>query len=450
MTASNASNWLEHLRALSLAEGRLQHDHRQMALVKELEALGPDLSEHPLFSAAQRYTAYKQMRDALDESAKNLVDLYEDCGIKTESYTRAMETIKGPQLTQWIQELNFPIDHDGHLVFDLIRDFLLNAGQSSMIAQCEQSEAELGQIARQQTMLIKSCLELLTQYSAVVQYYPQSFIEKHRIVLYRKWAGILLETDSPDVCREVINQIQNYLNSDNVTHPSVQQAVTFSYKLQANHNDANVKLKKLYERIQVEGGQEALPRCENSLLDSKSTISGFIMQENGADKAMECVTITALCALNKRYLMLESGALSAGDCLVDLTSRDGEWFFDDMSIISSLITEFIAFIPLHHNASTKNDDRIPLALDCLKATKSIFVDLQELSYNFQMIILPEAVKKIQSEEPSVLLMINELNTVVLGTTLPLSDLLTQLEMHLRYIIMEMEVCIMQCVHVVYR
>jgi hypothetical protein len=43
--------------------------------------------------------------------------------------------VKGPQLAQWVAELNFPMDKDSHMVFDLVKEFLQNAGQGQMILQ---------------------------------------------------------------------------------------------------------------------------------------------------------------------------------------------------------------------------------------------------------------------------------------------------------------------------
>jgi hypothetical protein len=65
-----------------------------------------------------------------------------------------------------------------------------------------------------------------------------------------------------------------------------------------------------------------------------------------------------------------------------------------------------------------------------------------LNFNFHTIILPEALKTIQTEEPTVLAMVNELDNIIAGVGCPLEDLLAQLEMHLRYTIMEMDVSFM--------
>jgi len=43
--------------------------------------------------------------------------------------------VRGPQLAQWLTELNFPMEKDSHMVFDLVKEFLQNAGQSQMILQ---------------------------------------------------------------------------------------------------------------------------------------------------------------------------------------------------------------------------------------------------------------------------------------------------------------------------
>jgi hypothetical protein len=34
-----------------------------------------------------------------------------------------------------VAELNFPIDKESHMVFDLVKEFLQNAGQGQMIVQ---------------------------------------------------------------------------------------------------------------------------------------------------------------------------------------------------------------------------------------------------------------------------------------------------------------------------
>ena len=46
-----------------------------------------------------------------------------------------MNTIRGSQMSQWLAELNYPIQKDSHMVFDLVKEFLQNAGKAQTIVQ---------------------------------------------------------------------------------------------------------------------------------------------------------------------------------------------------------------------------------------------------------------------------------------------------------------------------
>lgn len=44
----------------------------------------------------------------------------------------------GPQMAQWVAEVNSRNKHESYLVFDLIKEFLQNAGQAQMVLQVTQ------------------------------------------------------------------------------------------------------------------------------------------------------------------------------------------------------------------------------------------------------------------------------------------------------------------------
>ena len=347
-----------------------------------------------------------------------------------------MTAVRGPQLGQWLAELSSPANQEDHLVFDLVKEFLQNAGQSQMIVQCEQSENELTQLAIQQLILIRNCLDLLSQYSAICSLYPISMMTQHRSVAYHTWSNNLLITGTVENCQEIITQIEANIDPTATNNPQVQQIVAFSYQMQAFLSNSNERFKKAYQRMVAEGLPEALGTIEKAYTESRTHITTFLRREKGAERSLECVNITALCALNKRYLMMEGAAKCASDCLVDLTSREGDWFLDEMRLMSSLIAELVTLIPESHK--TNNDLKIPLVLKCLKSADSIYKGLQELNYNFHTIILPEAMKTIITEEPTVMSMVNELDEIIISVGVPLGDILAQLEMHLRFTVMEME------------
>lgn len=131
---------------------------------------------------------------------------------------------------------------------------------------------------------------------------------------------------------------------------------------------------------------------------------------------------------------MEGAAKCAGDCLVNLTSRDGDWFLDEMRLVSRLVVEILSFVPDEH----ANDPNVAHALRCLRGADSIHKGLHELNFNFQSIILPEALKSAVSEEPSFVLIVEQLDRVVTASGFTLIQIIDQLELHLRFTVMEME------------
>ncbi|CAB3220239.1 unnamed protein product [Arctia plantaginis] len=430
------NEWLKENEELKSVETRLKDCHQQMAMIKEIEAYGPNLNTHPLYAISQKYTSYKQAKNAVEDSMKALVKILKDFDTQIENFANTTEAINGPQLVAWVQEFSGSNEEEEQPIFEHIKEFLTNAGQSSMISQCEQAETELYQSMKQTHHVVRACLELLSQYVAVSQYYPQSHTEYHRIVMFRKFLAAALESKSPDVCREVINQVTTLVNSENNKNDTSQQIISYNYRLQSMNTEANTNLTKAIERLQLEGGPDALALAQEAYREAKTNISNWVRTEEGSGAALEGAVIGMLCNLNRRYLMLENGAQSAGDCLVDLTSREGEWFLDDMSALSMQAVELLSLLPLQ--SASAEDAAMPVAVECVRNANLLLADLVQLNFNFSTIILPEAVKKLHSEDPSVLLMINELNAVIINSPVPLNELLTQLELHLRYLVMDME------------
>ncbi|KYM96819.1 Serine/threonine-protein kinase SMG1 [Cyphomyrmex costatus] len=427
------NSWIETTEASRHCQDLLQDRHQQLALVKEAQAIGRN---HALYSLVKRYNSFKRARDSHEKAKAGLKERIEECEKQINMHNIALAAVRGSQLGQWLAELGNLTNQKDHVVFDLVKEFLQNAGQSQMIVQCEQSENELMQLATDQAFSISKCLELLSQYSAICNLYPLSILSQHRAVLYHTWASELLATGTIEACHEIMARFEASLNPINPNNPQVQQIITFSYQMEAILNESSERYKKAYERTVSQGLPEAGNRIEKAYAESRAQITGFLRREKGAEKAFECVNITALCSLNMRYLMMEGAAKCAGDCLVDLTSREGDWFLDDMRLVSSLIVEFITLIPESHKTNT--DPKIALIFKCLRSADCIYKGLQDLNYNFQTIILPEAMKTIVTEEPSVMRMISELDEIIILTGIPLGDILAQLEMHLRFIVMEME------------
>lgn len=63
---------------------------------------------------------------------------------------------------------------------------------------------------------------------------------------------------------------------------------------------------------------------------------------------------------------------------MDLTSREGDWFLDEMYLVSTLVTELSSLLPSHHqlDSTAGADTRVELVLQCLKSAHNIYKGLQ--------------------------------------------------------------------------
>lgn len=71
---------------------------------------------------------------------------------------------------------------------------------------------------------------------------------------------------------------------------------------------------------------------------------------------------------------------------MDLTSREGDWFLDEMYLVSTLVTELSSLLPSHHqlDPTPGADTRVELVLQCLKSAHNIYKGLQVLVMISQM------------------------------------------------------------------
>lgn len=135
---------------------------------------------------------------------------------------------------------------------------------------------------------------------------------------------------------------------------------------------------------------------------------------------------------------MEGAAASAGDQLVDLTSRDGAWFLEELCSmlgnVSTLAMLLQRCLLLPHDlelpAPSATAQTIYLAsavYTCLQVTANtqlqvplvfhalplhLFCFLQELNTNFQQIIFPEALHCMIKGEPTLESMLLELEQLV--------------------------------------
>ncbi|KAH9498432.1 Serine/threonine-protein kinase smg1 [Bulinus truncatus] len=176
---------------------------------------------------------------------------------------------------------------------------------------------------------------------------------------------------------------------------------------------------------------------EVQVQEADETIKMFV-HENGleGERSLMSVVVSALYTLNKRYLLMEGAAAGAGDRLMDLTSRDGDWFLDELCSMSGNVNKFLE--TLNQHAQICDLTHVSSLQHSLKATHNVYTALQDLNMNFRSIILPETLKLIQSHDIHFVSILSHLENMILQKNLSLDVLISQVEVIHRNAIMGIE------------
>lgn len=240
-----------HLQILQHQRIQLKHieSHRgmlskQLAMVREAEALGSAMASHSLNTLSQRYTVYKRTKNEFATTKHTLVEKSDLCYNHITTYKNYMKNIANNVIYDHLVELNDLVSVINVSEFDMVWEFLENSAQNVIFVQGGQTNKELFATCHQQTVLVKQIFEALIQYGNVVNCHPQRYMENHRLFKYAKWCKHLADTESVQSCRDVVEQFNNPLG-ENVVLPSMQQAMTLAYQLQ------NIVFGGKYETIEM-------------------------------------------------------------------------------------------------------------------------------------------------------------------------------------------------------
>lgn len=420
--------WLEIDKTISGSEDTLQDLHQQMALVKEAEAHG---TKHALYCLPSKYESYQKMKDTASNAKQDLTVIMQECESHLKSYGDALISLDGPEFLQWMLDLKEVANIEKISIFDLVKEFLHKAGKDDIISQCEESELEVNRLTQQYIIAIQKCIQLLQDYKLLLGQCPKSFLDKHRCSVYLKWASLMLSNDTVECCDLIYENLHAFLDPGKQQKQNIAQ---FMINLDTFYKETTTKMNKLCEELSAVNGE--IPNLDKIYGSARSGISSFLGSEKQADKAFQFVITTELLILNKNFITLETAAHRSGEWLIKLTSRDGDWFLDDLVLNSTKAVELMGNITLQPN---EDHTLFYQLFNCIRISNNVYRGLYELYFNFHTIIFPETMKKLQSEDLSVLQMISDLNQLILSTGLTIPAMIMQLSKILPCLLMQIDV-----------
>ncbi|XP_024124914.1 serine/threonine-protein kinase SMG1 [Oryzias melastigma] len=397
---------------LGLQEMLCQGEKLQTKLQEEMAFLegAENHPDHLILTLDQRYSDHKQLQSQQRTVQEAIRGKLADLDQWISQYQAAFSSLEAAQLASLVQDISGPIDL-GPPSYVPATAFLQNAGQAHLISQCESLEAEVSSLLQQRRVALRGCLEQLHSYATVALLYPRSTLLCHRVHQWKGWLEELLRDMTVEHC-QIIYRRYEALFAPQPPVSSCQFLSSVELTLQHQLAETNERVLHQAERLKGEGASVAA--CEEQLQEIEHCITGFL-HENGEPGSLSLAAIvtSALCALSRRNLVMEGAAASAGDQLVDLTSRDGAWFLEELcSMLGNVST--LAML-LQRCLLLPHDLELPApsaTAQTIYLASAVYTCLQELNTNFQQIIFPEALHCMIKGEPTLESMLLELEQLV--------------------------------------
>ncbi|KAM8824507.1 serine/threonine-protein kinase SMG1 isoform 2-T2 [Synchiropus picturatus] len=397
---------------LMLQELLCQGEKLQAKLQEEIAFLegAENRSDHLILSLEQRYSEHTQLQSRQRTVQEAIQGKLADLDQWLSQYQAAFSNLEATQLASLLQDISSPIDL-GPPSYVPATAFLQNAGQAHLISQCETLEAEMSALLQQRRGALRGCLEQLHSYATVALLYPRSAMLRHRAHQWKLWLEEMLRDMTVEHCQSVYRQYE-VLFAPQSPAATCQFLSNVELTLQHQMADNNERVMLQAERLKAEGTTPA--SCEEQLQEIEHCI-GVFLRENGEPGSLSLAGIitAALGSLCRRNLVMEAAAASAGEQLVDLMSRDGTWFLEElccmMGNVSALTTLLQRCPLLPHDLDLPSPSATTQAV---YLSNTVYTCLQELNTNFRQIIFPEALRCVVKGEPTLESMLAELEQLV--------------------------------------
>ncbi|XP_033501746.1 serine/threonine-protein kinase SMG1 [Epinephelus lanceolatus] len=397
---------------LVLQELLCQGEKLQAKLQEEMTFLegAENHPDHLILTLEQRYSEHTQLQSRQRTVQEAIQSKLADLDQWISQYQAAFSNLEATQLASLLQDISSPIDL-GPPSYVPATAFLQNAGQAHLISQCESLEAEVSSLLQQRRGALRGCLEQLHSYATVALLYPRATLLLHRAHQWKAWLEELLRDMTVEHCQHIYRQYE-VLFAPQPPAASCQFLSSVELALQHQVAETNERVMHQAERLKAEGTTAVA--CEEQLQEIEHCITVFL-RENGelGSLSLAGIITSALCTLCRRNLVMEGAAASAGEQLVDLVSRDGAWFLEELCSmignVSALATLLQRCPLLPHDLDLPAPSATTQAVYLANA---VYTCLQELNTNFRQIIFPEALRCMVKGEPTLESMLAELEQLV--------------------------------------
>lgn len=177
---------------------------KQLAMVRELEALGSAQTSHAFI---QRYNVYKRDLDSYNNIKLMVQKTVNELDVLLSTY---FNIITNPEVIHNIElnpKTNEYMDHN-EIEFDVVKQLLIDNNWNNIYVQANFNRHEMENTFIQTQRSALECRDLLMFYSRVMQFYPRSQLQTYRLIKYKQKFEHLMETKETATCVANVQQAQ--------------------------------------------------------------------------------------------------------------------------------------------------------------------------------------------------------------------------------------------------
>uniref|UniRef100_A0A336KF63 CSON000458 protein n=1 Tax=Culicoides sonorensis TaxID=179676 RepID=A0A336KF63_CULSO len=391
---------------LQEVEGQFSQIEKQLKFIEDVQLSTEEtLSGHPLNTISQRYSLFKKYKEDFEMLNRMLMEKSKEYQILLSDYKEYSSEKNLKQLNDYLKEIDEILLLTYENEFEIVQDFLVSSNQNNCYTNGIQARTELTNSINQQTIIVQQCLQVLIQYNSVSRFLPPEYLNFYCTSKHFDWLNYVTVQKSCEACRDVKLQYQLITTSqDSNVQPSI--VFNFAYQQQSIINDFRTIFQMNVDCLNNELIEYQTQDISSFYKEAKVAISRYIAKDFAAKKALECVALTALCDVNKRFLMLEMAANNAGENLINFMT-DEKWFLDELYLYSSLIVELLGLVS---NDGGKNG-HFQHWIKVMKGVNHIYGVLREMFKEFCVEMLPKTMQSVISGDESVLNMIQSVSVI---------------------------------------
>ena len=351
-------------------------------------------SAHYLYTLHDRYNDCMNFKTNIDKIQVAVVELHAKYEKWTLDHEQSIEYIKTSELINKLNNessMKYTGD-DG--AYHITTEFLQSIGQIQQFQPLENYEKDLQILVKEVfNTNLKQVAVLLNTYIRIFNWLPKTIYKTSKHYNWLNWLKELKQDNfSKEKCIEIINNFENFNNNElNLStvfnfHEYIEDESLIFEKLlmiKAEYQIIKSKYDQLIARkqqlvydfktlsIQFDG-------FKNELI---SYINNSSSNKNSLIAALKCETLKLIFKNLCKWNVMENASLQAKQQLVTLTSKDGDWFLDEMI---SLITNCnsVASLLAYYLQSDDNQSYLNY-VNIIDNLANIFLNLKQLLYQYQ-------------------------------------------------------------------